>query len=215
MALGRLSVLKSGSFLKITASTFDDDLMFELENATDFVNSWCDRVLEEASYSDEFYTPFTDNKLYLKQWPVTSVSAVKFWDSATETFITEASTLWELINGRFIAYPKRGQSSSSTFSRLPKNDPESMKISYLAGYPTSGWATKSITDGFAVPRGLEWGTCAIAAIDWSLGREDRDLLGIVTRSLGVESMSYESFEKGIYPEKIIRKLDTYKRLTKI
>jgi len=145
---------------------------------------------------------------------VVSITSLKIWNTSTDVFITEASTYYELINGRYIQYPKKGQESSATYSSLPVDGDGEVKVSYVAGFATSGWESHPITNAFGVAADLEWAVCGIAAIDWSLGREDRSLLGIVSRSMGAESMSYESFEKGVYPDKIMRVFDRYKRLPK-
>jgi len=212
MALGRLSLLKSGVFLKIMADTFDDELKYLLSKASETACTLTNRALELATYEDEYYTPFREYKLTLNQYPVVSVSSVKFWDTTTEAWLAETATYYELINGTYIQYPKRGQESNATYGGFPINDSSSVQVSYTAGYSTAGWETNTIIQNLGVPYDLEWAVCGVACIEWALGRQDKGLLGIVTRSMGVESITYESFDKGIYPDKITRIFDRYVRM---
>ena len=215
MALGRLSLLKSGAFLKLSGSDFNDELKFLLDKASETACTLTDRRLMLTTYDGIYLTPFTDHKLYLPEYPVVSIVDFKMWSSSTSEYVSESSDYYELINENYIQYPKRGQESNATYGTLPKNDNNSVKISFIAGYSTSGWDTKTIVENLGVPYDLEWAVCGIASIEWALGREDKKLLGIVSRSMGVESITYESFDKGIYPEKITRIFERYRRMPRL
>lgn len=211
MALGRLSILKSSVLLNISNSTWDDELSYLLRKSTRSLNAAVNRELELTTYEDEYYTPIQKNRILLNEHPVQTLVSVKFWNAATEAWETESLDYIELVNKRYIDYPKRGESSNSTYSGFPVDDRNSIKITYTGGYITSGWNSMTVADVFGVPEDLEWACCAIASIDWALGRQDKGLLGIQTKSFGAESITYESFERGVYPDKVMTVIDRYRR----
>lgn len=134
-ALARLSLLKSAAFLNELTTTFDNELKFILEDVTDFVELYCGRILESTTYTDELYTGDDTDVLFLKAWPVTTLSTVKLWDGSS-TYATETATYYALINQRYIQYPALGQDSVATWSKWQSSYRNGIKVTYTAGYRT-------------------------------------------------------------------------------
>ena len=212
MALARLSVLKSYLLLNEAASTYDNALKVLLEQATEIANQFTGRELESASYTLEKYQGNGRDALWLRNYPVTAVSAVKLWDGSA--FTTETSTYYELNDSRWLLYPAPLYLSSATFACWPIDSLVrlNIQVSYTAGYVTTLWASAAITDSFAVPRDLEMAVARMAALAWEDGKGGSGRLGVTTMSRVSESLTIDRFVAGL-PKDITDVLQSYTRVT--
>lgn len=207
MALGRLALLKSSALLNISGTTYDNELKLLLEAVTEYVHTTaCGRVLESATYTDELYSGDGSNSLYLNEWPVTTLSAVKIWDGSAYT--AETVGYFATIDGMRLHYPALGQEANATYGRFPLGV-NNIKVTYTAGYATTNWDSAAITASFAVPRGLEYAVCKIAALWWQ-DRKDGGRLGLRSATKGSEGLITEMFVAGL-PADIERQLAQYRR----
>jgi len=171
VALARLSLLQSTLLLDNTAS--DDELKALLAAATTQFHQLCDRVLEQTTHTDERHTGDETHILYPKQWPLTTLSAVSIWDTTTETFVSESTTYFDVVDQYMLYYPKLGQESNTTYTCYPKT-PNGIKLTYVAGYATTSWDTAAISDSFAVPKDIEYAVALLAALQWMEGSGSRE-----------------------------------------
>jgi len=217
IGLARLALLKSDLFLDLTGTSSDNELKAAILAATTMVHQRVGRVLTDATYTDELYSGNNNQRLWLRNHPVTKVSAMKIWDG--DAYTTESSTYYELIAGRYIQYPKRGQESKAAWGSFPEGD-DNVKVTYDAGYDATDWATASYPDPggspakvFDVPRDLELAVAKVAALIALEGRGVDTIgagrLGIVSVNLGPESASFERYERGI-PADALAVIDSYR-----
>lgn len=207
MALARLSLLKSDALLDIDAATWDSELKALLAAATEQVHQSTDRILESTTHTDERHTGDSTNILYPKQYPVTTLSSVSIWDTSTDTFVSESTAYFDVIDQAYLYYPKLGQENNATYSLYPAT-PNGIKITYIAGYSTTSWATALITASFGVPADLEYVVALMAALKWLEGR------GSSEARLGLKRMILNDGQE-IIPDRaqdaIEQILSTYRR----
>ena len=216
MALARLSYIKDKLLLGLTSTTHDNSLKLALEMATQEIegeNGFTARTLTSTAYTDKIITrnesSMMDNRLYPIEWPVTAVSKLEFWDTSTEDYVEETATYYQVIDERWIDYPKLGQETNATYSTFPKGQ-NRIRITYTAGYVTTNWATLAVTEAFAVPRDLEHAVGVIATLQWLDGQGGDSRLGISSVSNGVESYATQPYIDG-YPKEIYDALKRYRR----
>lgn len=214
MALARLSLLKSGGLLGIGNTDFDNVLKALLMSATKIAETYTGRQLESATVT-EYHTGDGGSRLYPRQYPITSVTSVSFWDG-TDSYDAETSTYYTLVDSRYIQYPALGQSSSATFGNWTSTYENGIELVYVAGYVTTDWDTEAITTDFntspGVPADLEMAVARIAAIMWKDGTDSGESrLGVNTMTRPGGDMITETFERGI-PRDVRLILDQYRRL---
>ena len=218
MAIARLSVLQAELGITTTVAATDNVLKSLLAQASKFANHRTGRALESTAYTDELYRGGGGAELWLNQYPVTTLSAVKIWDG--DAYTAETSSYYELVSvnniARIIRYPKPGQSGSATYGAWPRAwDVEyNIKVSYTAGYITTSWdvaATTPITAAFGVPEDLEWAVARMAAIMFMDTRGDQSRLGIASMTSQNESLTTNSFVNGL-PKDVLMALDNYRDL---
>lgn len=215
MALGRLSLLKSGAFLNETGTSLDDEFKSLLEAASDWAARYCGRweegvtvnAFELNTYEEERYTGTGGHKLFLRHYPVVNINEVRIWDG-DDSFDVESADKYELINRRYIQYPSL-ESTGATWSNWPELYMNGIKVTYTAGYTSVNWDTLTVAQGFGVPPDLEYAVCAIAHLSWKQGTRSGGRRGVLTLSMGVESMSADKFLQGL-SEEVISILDNYK-----
>ena len=208
MALARLKVLKSKPLLNISTETVDSELKLLLAATSSYVHSFCARVLESASYSDEYYSGDGSHTLYLTQWPVTAVTTVKIWDG-TDSYDTETATYYTLVDSRYLYYPAIGQESNSTYSKWPDKR-NNIKITYTAGYATTSWATAAITDAFGVPADLEMAVARLTMLRWMDGLGNEGRIGLQSLNPSGERETAQKFLTEM-PYDIKMVLNSYRR----
>ena len=135
-ALARLSILKSSLFLKETVTTYDDSFKFLLRRVTDFIEVYTGRVLDSATFTEELYTGDDTDVLFLRNWPVSTLTTVALWDG-DDSWDAETASYYLLCNQRYIQYPALGQESNASWSNWQSNYRNGIKITYTAGYVNS------------------------------------------------------------------------------
>ena len=216
MALARLSMLKSGSFLNESADTFDNDYKSLLEAASNWVARYCGRwdeennvnAFENNTYANERHTGDDTNKLFLNHLPINSVAEVRLWDGV-DSFDVESSDYYEVINKTYIYYPKLGESSGATWANWKSTYANGIKVTYNAGYIVDGWSAKAITDEFGVPQDLEYAVASIAHVMRKLGAKSGGRRGVSSMTVGPDAMAIEKFVQGL-PEDALLILKNYK-----
>lgn len=210
VALARLSLLKSDAFLNITDSNSDNVLKALLIAATQYANRFTNRTLESTAYTDQYHDGKGSTYLWLREYPVSTLTTVKIFDGTAYT--TESSTYYELLDSRYIHYPKLTQQSNGTYSCFPvgKNN---VAITYTAGYVTTNWDTEAITTDFSdsggVPQDLELAVASLAAYEF----RRRGASGIASESYGPAAQSFFSpdslMETGGLPAEVAQTLRHY------
>ncbi len=217
-SLARLSLLKSGVYLSLTGTGADNDLKNLLTAVSEQVETFCNRVLISTTHTDEFQTrlDFSPNILYPQEYPVTSITSLEFWDTATDAYVAETSTYYLLVTKKdssYIQYPKLGQTANATFSQFPTGLNE-IQMTYVAGYLNTDWDTEAITASFGVPADLEKAVCQICQLAWSDGKgSGMGRLGITSINQGAEGLTKEMFQSGSFPDHIQTVLNKYRKTT--
>lgn len=187
MALARLSLLKSDAFLGISDTNSDNVLKALLAAATAAASSFTSRALESASYTDQLHQGTGTAYLWTREWPVSTLTAVKIWDGTAYT--AESSTYYELLDSRYIHYPKLTQQDNASYSAFPCGR-DTVALTYTAGYVVTNWDTEAITTDFSdsggVPQDLEYAIAALAAYQY----RRKGSTGIQSESYGPASVSY-------------------------
>lgn len=152
-ALARLSLLKSSLLLDETSASFDDALKALLIQTSNFIDVYTQRRIEnsgslmQTTYNSERYTGDGTHKLWLKNWPVTSITDLSFWDG-DDSYDTETSTIYEVVRERYIFYPKLGQASNASQVNFKSTYDNGIEVTYVAGYDvTTTWAITAIDVG--------------------------------------------------------------------
>ncbi|MEP0814517.1 MAG: hypothetical protein HRF49_07625 [bacterium] len=205
-ALCRLSRVKK--LLNITASTWDTHLKQLCIEASQAFESETGRVFDKQTYTSERYTLDDEaRRLYLKHWPVVSVTSLYFSDTLI------AATDYEIIDSRYLLYPKAGATGTSTLrGTFPAGDSE-IKVTYVAGYTTTGWDTASLPlasgETFAVPEDIEYAIAEYVAVLFKRSLDGDARIGITSRNRGSESEGYEKYVND-YPDVFNRAVAKYR-----
>ena len=85
----------------LTGSDYDTVIGDIIDSKQAWAERYCGRAFDEATYTDEVYSGKGENRLYLGNWPVTAVSAVKSIDSSG-TATALASTEYRLVGQRYL-----------------------------------------------------------------------------------------------------------------
>ncbi len=209
-SLARLSLLKSKAFLLITSTDIDDELIRLLEGTTDLVNQLTSRQLVRTQYTWERYTGDNSDTLYLRQWPVSVVVTIKVWDG-TDSFDVLDETHYEVIDERYVQYPKLGQRTNAIYSGWLSSYKNGIQVTYMAGYNTTGSEVLNMLDSFPVPSALEYAVTKLAALAWTLGKKGGSRLGLLSLAHGGTSIAVDKYEQGI-PKDVMDVIMSYTRL---
>ena len=222
-SLCRLQYLKSEILLnmKMTGASVGDigDVFLQsaLASATREFEGLTNRNLIQATVTDELYTPIHERKLYLKNYPVTTLTTVKFWDD-NDSYDTETSTNYTLRDQRYIWYPAKGKEASGLYTQFTVNDEDSVSVTYTYGYKVLNWNSLNIwskydadhlTD-FNVPEDMEHAVGVMAALAIQDGRWDRGTLGMTSKSTMGESIVIDKFDLSNYPRVVIDAVERYR-----
>ncbi|KPL08309.1 hypothetical protein AMJ86_01135 [bacterium SM23_57] len=210
MALARLKLLKSPSFLNESSNEWDDDFTHTLEAATAIACKFTGRALEKTTYQNELYTGNNTSRLFLREYPVQTIIAVELWNGLDD-YDEETSTYYALINKRYIQYPALGQESNAAWSKWLSTYENGIRISYVAGYDSTGWASKGVDVAFGIEADLEYAVCSLAQLVWMDGKKGGARRGVQSASVGFENLVVEKYVAGL-PADVQRILHTYRRL---
>lgn len=187
-----ITAVELDQFLQITIG--NSDLSNTLINiASDFIDNFTSRKIISAPYTDEAYDGNNDPYIYLKQYPVTAVSAVKNWDTYNNVVLytfTEYTEYLKYLDEGYIYI--RGKTV-----RGHKN----YRITYTAGY--------SIAD---VPYDLKNACAQLAGIVYY----NKGKAGVESESMGKYSVDYGTIDVSIMgipvPDSIAGVIRQYKKI---
>lgn len=151
------------SWLKITTTTDDALLQRLLSAASDYIQTWLNRVVPTASYSDAYDGP-GGSRLMLPNYPITAVSSVSI-DGQVIPQSTSPTTPGWVFNSTSIVL--RG--GTWRFTEGVQN----ISVSYTAGYPT-------------VPSEIEQACIELVSRRY----KERDRIGVTSKTLAAETISY-------------------------
>jgi hypothetical protein len=191
MALARLSLLKSQALLNESVTKYDQAFAALLVSASLVAHRFTARKLESGSYQ-EYYTGKNALKLYLNEYPVLAVNEVKLWDGV-DSYDVENAAYYQLIDKRYLQYPRLGQESTATWSYWKACYLNGIWVSYIAGYITNNWNSAGLAQDFGVPYDLEYAVAKLAALMWKDGMVGGPRLGVTTLAVGGESMGVEKY----------------------
>jgi len=122
-------------FMGVVSDRYDGLITMLINQATGFINGYVGRALKSTTYSDEEYDGHGDYQLFLKQFPVTAVSALQYNNAVDnsddwQTFATTDYFWYE--NGTI-------KLQRSTFFDRPEgraflNRLQRYRVTYTAGY---------------------------------------------------------------------------------
>jgi len=199
MALGRLSVLKGAEFLSIAGTSFDNQLKNCLKSATAVIERGCKHDIQLKTNTDEFFIGKGAKYYYPRNWPVNSVTQIKFADSGQvidpATYEIRGRAVWVLaanawqvgLSGYAPEDPYRGGWSKGV----------GYKITYQSGFDNNNWNTLTEAASWPVPMNIEYATCELAAMMWKQGQEGGARLGISTINRGGEGAGYVRYNSGL------------------
>ena len=76
------SLARQKEFMGITANTFDTVLTALINSTTEFIENYCDRRFESATYTNEVYDGTGSSQLLLRQFPVTTFTRLQRRDTS-------------------------------------------------------------------------------------------------------------------------------------
>ena len=118
-----------GASAELTLTGYDNLYLENLINRmTDSINTYLRRSIKTATYTNEFYDGRGELELILKNYPITTLTKVEYYDKIT------ASVTWTLTEDTdFIQYADEGYLyKGSGWANGHKN----IRITYTAGYTT-------------------------------------------------------------------------------
>jgi len=204
MALARLSVLKD--HLKISGAGNDDTLKLRIKMATELAQTITNRTQLErpSSAQAEFYSPsdILTDRLYLRNKDIVSVSEV------LEQFDIDGGDR-VIASGDYTVFNDEGYirfNKDSTDPGLGR-----MKITYTAGFDTTGWDTDAITTTFGVPEDLEYAVVVLSSKIWMDSKGGDGRLGLTAKARNGESITLAvPGGRGRFPDEAIYILDHYR-----
>lgn len=176
MATGDLTTLANAKAWLNISTTTDDALLTRLvSSASQFVQSWLNRTIASANYTDS-YTGSGSDTLALANYPCTAVSSLII---AGQTVSPSPGGMQAgyVFDDRFI-YLIGNAFASSAFpsaapNRFPKWPPKGVQITYTAGYAST-------------PPDIEQAVLELIALKYT----DRQHFGQISKSLNGEVVSF-------------------------
>lgn len=186
--LSSATLLKA--YLKITGSGDDTLLATLVTYATKVIQRYCDRNFDGAVARTEYYDGNGGNILFLKNFPVITITSIDHWDtyndSSLQTFV---------VNTDYLLYAEEG------YIYLRQGWQEghrNYKLVYTAGYANQA----------AVPDDLELACNMLAAYYYA----NPDKAGIKSEGIGNYSVTYLT-ESDDIPATIKMLLKPYRKLS--
>lgn len=175
---------KVKAYLQITASTWDTLFGTLVTYASMIIENYINRKLYSATYT-EYYDGNNEIKLFLNQYPISTVTTVKLYDYEQQTVLQTYTA-----NEDYISYLNEGyiyKGSKWTYGH------KNFQIVYIAGYST-------------IPEDIELACNMIVANLFNMP----DKSNISAERIGSYSINYLS-EQGLPPQ-VKSILDNYKRV---
>lgn len=125
-----VSLAQVKEHLEISNADQDSYLSTLIERVTGYVEARTNRKLYTRTYTDELYDGSGTSVLRLKEWPITSVTAVSFLDSQTSTTWTSQSLTYLVID------KETERSIVFRDGTVFPQDFQNVKLSFVAGFTT-------------------------------------------------------------------------------
>lgn len=131
------TIARVKALLDITSTTYDAVLTTMVAAASKRIENYLDRALEQTSRTEEYPIKPRQNVLFLRAYPITSITSIKLaldWDYASETPISSDDYKYDADTGmvHFTFYPilnYRGDNAAAA--------PNVMQVVYTGGFATS------------------------------------------------------------------------------
>ena len=183
--MGVLILDRLKDYLKITDESQDGILQNIVDATNKQVESYCNRIFDSATLTDEEYDGTDSTELWLKRTPVTALSAVKYGYSPSISTLDASNYKWT-DSGRLY-------SISGIIFEIHVNW---WKITYTGGYT-----------GKTMPPDLVWAGCKMAALDYK--EADSGRIGLTSKTVGGQVV--ESYLKEL-PTEVKHVLNFYRRI---
>lgn len=167
VAYALCTVDNAKNFIGLTNNNYDTVLEMLINQATDFIEKYCDRRFKETTYTDEVYDGTDDDAIVLKQFPVTTFTELEY----NANFNNSAS--WNTIDSEDYWI----DTDTGIVTKVNKfvKGKQKYRATYVAGYST-------------IPYDLQYACLMFVSEAFN----KRKAGGIKTESLGDHSISFES-----------------------
>lgn len=173
-------------FMRINVNTSDERLKYLINQATDFIERYCQRRFTAETYTNETYDGDGTDELFLKNWPVISFTSLSYngaHNNSGSFTVIDTEDYWVNTAGGYIT-------KSSIFNRGTQN----YRATYQAGYTV-------------IPYDLQWVCCMLASEAYSQSGS----AGIKSESLGDHSITFEAITQS--NPRTLSILNSYRRFT--
>jgi len=120
-----ITAVELDEMLRVTIG--DADLSNTLINiASDFIDQYANRSFISATYTAEKYDGNSDRRIYLKQYPIISVTTLASWDTISDIVMTTYTA-----NTDYLLYLKEGY-IYFRYKTMPGH--QNYRVTYTAGY---------------------------------------------------------------------------------
>lgn len=179
-----------------------------------------ERSMLSTVYTDQLHTPIDAHKLWVRNWPVETLSVVKISDRV-DSYDIETATNYTLINKRYIQYPAKFKQSDATWSSWTSGDDltdeNAVQLTYTGGYVTTDWQTlriyAGVDDDFDVPTNIEDAVGRIALQMLLEGLFERGTFGIQSQSRLSESITIDRFDQSALPRTVKETIEKYRDIS--
>ena len=182
------------AWLNIPTDTSDDMLQRLLSAASVFAQTWMNRNIPLAQYTERYSGTGSDT-LALANYPVQSVEAVTIRDWTVQP-LPDGSQSGYVYDDRFLYLIGLPGPASGPFvgapNIFPKFPPRAIGVTYTAGYET-------------IPLDIEQAVLELIALKWA----DRSHFGQASKSVGGEVVSYITADM---PKGVATLLGNYKKV---
>lgn len=139
-ANGLTTVQRVKDFLGITVATHDTILERIINQVSDFVENYCDRTFVETAYSNELYDGTGTDKLFLKNFPISSTATFTL---QVRTSSQNVSNFDSIDSDLFFIDYTTGILETNGWGFYER--PQHYRISYTAGYAFKNNAATLVT----------------------------------------------------------------------
>lgn len=167
---------KVKNYLGITVSTYDTLISSIIDGVSDQAESYCNRNFNSATYTEYYDTELGDTKVFVKNYPVTSVTSLSYRSG------TFGNPTWEAFNTNDYLLSDNGKISLAL--RLPESE-KYIKVVYVGGYKID-FANETNTALHTLPAGLTQIITEMVAETFNM----RKVAGILSESTEGQSITF-------------------------
>lgn len=200
---GLTTVARLKTFLGISVATYDTLLERIINSVSDWTAEYCDRVFQQATYTNQIYDGPGKSKLRLLNYPISSVTLQKrdtnknidTWSTieSEDYFVKESTGILQAPTG-------------NTFNDFAQY----YRVTYTAGYAFDNFTPGATLESLGLGD-LEMAVWKLCGRVFDNRRNDEDKK---QERIGDYSITYDDFNRGMseLPE-VEQILDTYRRPT--